>query len=66
MDDQTSAEPSALITSFCAVHYCTKRGSVNIETHASIPTLSLASLYRRSAMDDAPEDFVGSLLRDGP
>ncbi|GAA0159837.1 hypothetical protein LIER_16531 [Lithospermum erythrorhizon] len=41
-------------------------GSVNIETHASIQTLALMSLYLRSAMEEAHEDFVGPLLRDSP
>ncbi|GAA0174466.1 hypothetical protein LIER_27851 [Lithospermum erythrorhizon] len=40
--------------------------SVNIEAHAAIRTPALESLHRRSAMEEAPEDFVGSLLRDSP
>ncbi|GAA0163633.1 hypothetical protein LIER_19448 [Lithospermum erythrorhizon] len=43
-----------------------REGSVNIEAHASISTPVLRSLHLRSAMEEAPEDFVGSLLRDSP
>ncbi|GAA0163409.1 hypothetical protein LIER_43641 [Lithospermum erythrorhizon] len=39
-------------------------GPVNIKAYASIQTPALTSLYRRSAMEEALEDFVGSLLRD--
>ncbi|GAA0155147.1 hypothetical protein LIER_12942 [Lithospermum erythrorhizon] len=40
------------------------QGSVNIEAHASIQTPALESLHNRSVMKEAPEDFLGSLLRD--
>ncbi|GAA0168503.1 hypothetical protein LIER_23208 [Lithospermum erythrorhizon] len=38
--------------------------SVDIEAHGSIPTPSLTNLHHRSAMEETPEEFVGSLLRD--
>ncbi|GAA0140303.1 hypothetical protein LIER_35215 [Lithospermum erythrorhizon] len=42
------------------------QGSVNIKAHASISTPALRSLHRRSVMEQAPDYFVGSLLRDSP
>ncbi|GAA0183128.1 hypothetical protein LIER_30599 [Lithospermum erythrorhizon] len=41
-----------------------REGPVNIEAHATIRTPALESFHRRSTMEEAPEDFVGSFLRD--